>query len=186
MARTRRNLDKKKEEKRYLRKLIVKYDADFTGDLDRGEVKKLLTDLNKDFQVTDEMVDLIIVKTKLMHKSLTSMECADEQALAKEELLDAIYLYSSYLKQRQTIDDLVKTYDANSTGVLEFSEIAKMMTDINKGVPPTDEEVNMVFNHVGVDVNDALTFTQIKPAIAVWTEIINTNARWKGIHCIIS
>ena len=38
------------------------------------------------------------------------------------------------------------TYDTDSSGELDTSQVAKVLKDLNGGVPPTDEEVQWVID----------------------------------------
>ena len=175
MQRTRKNLERKKKEKVYLRELLLKYDTDFTGTFSPSELKKILRDVDSTFDVTDEVVNMVIERTKAMTTGKASERSNGEESILLEELLDAIWVFSSYMKQAHKIDALFREYDTDNTGKLEYEEIRQLMTDINNGVAPTNEQIDMVLEHVGVKNESALGVNDVKPAVAVWMDIVHSS-----------
>lgn len=173
MQRTRKNLERKKQEKAYLRELLLKYDTDFTGNFSPSEMKTILKDIDANFEVTDEVVDMVIERTKIM--TTGQAPGRKDDSILLEELLDAIWVFSSYMKQTHKIDALFREYDTDNTGKLEYEEIRQLMTDINDGIAPTNEQIDMILEHVGVKNESALGVSDVKPAVAVWMDIVNVN-----------
>jgi hypothetical protein len=64
-------------------------------------------------------------------------------------------------------------YDKNHDGKLGRAEVIAMLTELNNGKPPLEEEVDYVFSLADWDKSGDLTRTEIKIAISTWYGLVD-------------
>lgn len=131
-AERRRSLRQRKEERNAQLQLQVgewfeSFDEDRNKQLDRNELRKLLLHLHPDTPVEDEALDYLIKKaTEIVSPSLTIEGSADGM-IPWVDAVKTVTRYSSYLKNKRSLDELLKRFDSNGNGKLETSELAALL-----------------------------------------------------------
>ena len=79
--------------------------------------------------------------------------------------------WKGYLACKDDIEQKMAKYDTNQSGKLETNQLKMMLTDLNDGRPPTDEEVQMVMEEADGKVlqsTGGVNKTELNFAISVW------------------
>eukprot|EP00659_Diplonema_papillatum_P015713 gene15713-23998_t len=120
-------------------RIMAKYDLDKTGFLERAQVVRLLTDLDystpNGTQPTEEEVAFV-------------MQCADRsrnKAIDRNELVEAIAVWNSYIKEKGTIDQVMLKYDTDRNGALSREEAKHMLVELNEGKDVSDKDIDDIF-----------------------------------------
>ena len=160
-AAARARLERKKAEET-ISKIMSKYDKDGSGKLEKDQVIQLLTDLDhstpQGTKPTEEEVTFVL-------------QCADKsrnKAIDREELVEAIAVWNSYICEKATIDEVMSKYDKDNTGSLSKDELKSLLTELNDGCPVTDEEVGRIMKHSDTCTTGDLKRVEVLLAINYW------------------
>uniref|UniRef100_A0A7S0YS44 EF-hand domain-containing protein n=1 Tax=Hemiselmis tepida TaxID=464990 RepID=A0A7S0YS44_9CRYP len=81
----------------------------------------------------------------------------------------------SDLEHQNKLKKVLRKYDTEKTGFLERKELGEMLTDLNDGEAPSDEEVLWVLrvaDSKNQDVDDRLDVTELDAAIETWNSYL--------------
>ena len=133
-AERKRSLHQRKQERQAQLQLQVgewfkQFDEDRNKQLDRNELRKLLLHLHPDIPVEEEALDYLIKKaTEIVSPSLT-IEGSANGMIPWVDAVKTVTRYSSYLKNKRSLDALLKRFDSNGNGKLETSELAALLRE---------------------------------------------------------
>ena len=106
-----------------------RFDEDQNKQLDRNELRKLLTHLHPDTPVEEEALDYLIKRaTEIVSPSLT-LEGSADGLIPKVRAVKTVTRYSQYLKNKRELDELLKRFDSDGNGKLEPEELAALLRE---------------------------------------------------------
>lgn len=157
-----------------IEEVFAKYDVSKTGFLDKTECKKFLQDAAKGKEPTDEEVTFVIQSVHVSTKR-------DGQGITMSELSIALDLWRTWEQTKPEMSNYMQKYDTNSSGKLETDQLKSLLTDLNEGIPPSDEEVTWVMNVSdgnvpGVEKTGGVNITELHGAIVLWYTHIEEDA----------
>jgi Ca2+-binding EF-hand superfamily protein len=114
-----------------------RFDEDQNKQLDRNELRKLLTHLHPDTPVEEEALDYLIKRaTEIVSPSLT-LEGSADGLIPKVRAVKTVTRYSQYLKNKRELDELLKRFDSDGNGKLEPEELAALLREPHPApIPP--------------------------------------------------
>jgi|EP00802_Teleaulax_amphioxeia_P022734 Ca2+-binding EF-hand superfamily protein len=152
---------RKVEKEKMVANAIARYDKSGNGKLDRAELSGLLQQLAGGEAPTAEECGYV----------LRMADATDDGLIGADELERAIKIWKGYLACKDDIEQKMAKYDTNQSGKLETNQLKMMLTDLNDGRPPTDEEVQMVMEEADGKVlqsTGGVNKTELNFAISVW------------------
>eukprot|EP00754_Rhynchopus_humris_P005559 Rhum_TRINITY_DN12767_c0_g2::Rhum_TRINITY_DN12767_c0_g2_i1::g.54212::m.54212 len=159
MARARK--ERQKAEK-IVDSIMQKYDTDKSGALSEAQVIELLTDLDYSTPPgTQPSAEEICFVMQVADKSKS-------KAIERGELIGAITIWNSYLQDKDTIDAVLNKYDTDKSGSLSKEQAKALLTELNEGLPPSQDEVDQVFQYADVCVSGDLKRVEVLLAINYW------------------
>lgn len=149
-----------------MERLFEQYDVSKTGYLSMGEVAKFLQDAAKGSTPTEEEVNFVIRTTH-------DKSGAEGKGMTMSEMRTALDVWRSWEQVKPEIQMYFEKYDTNNSGKLELDQLKLLLTDLNDGTPPTDDEAKWVLQTVdgaleGVDATGGVNKTELNGAIALW------------------
>eukprot|EP01006_Ploeotia_vitrea_P022106 TRINITY_DN54517_c0_g2_i1.p2 TRINITY_DN54517_c0_g2~~TRINITY_DN54517_c0_g2_i1.p2 ORF type:complete len:201 (+),score=40.42 TRINITY_DN54517_c0_g2_i1:82-684(+) len=162
--------------------LFARFDTDHSGFLDRRQLKKLLVSLNGGQSVTDSELQFVLYSGDKTDGHI-------DNQLSKSELESALAAWKTIKEHKAELDVIYKKYDTNKTGRLEEQQLARLLADLDNGVPPNPEEVRLVLHQAdksdGV-LNGGVDPAELTTALTVWNNhhsFHHTRRRRKGDPC---
>jgi len=128
--------NKIKENEMYLSTLMKDFDKSADGRLDKSELGDLLQQVNKGVRPTEEEISWVFSVADSSDGKENS-----ESTISMSELKVAITSWKTYMDNKPAIDSVFEKYDEDKTGKLEFHDLKNMLTDLNDGHAPLDNEV---------------------------------------------
>ncbi|EKX35420.1 hypothetical protein GUITHDRAFT_118437 [Guillardia theta CCMP2712] len=176
---------KRQEEEYKIMKLMNKYDKSKDGKLDKKEFGDLLQEVNDGVRPPDEEI------THIYQVADREGQGDKDGTLDLQEVKSAIESWRAYLQNKDQIDEAFKKYDTDHSGKLEFEDFKKLLTDLNDGIPPSDQEVKQVMDKAdGKDgkVEGALGRMDILYAVGVWYSYVDHQQKQEEVSscCSIS
>eukprot|EP00293_Proteomonas_sulcata_P015937 CAMPEP_0184297530 /NCGR_PEP_ID=MMETSP1049-20130417/8424_1 /TAXON_ID=77928 /ORGANISM="Proteomonas sulcata, Strain CCMP704" /LENGTH=207 /DNA_ID=CAMNT_0026607301 /DNA_START=55 /DNA_END=678 /DNA_ORIENTATION=+ len=144
--------------------LMKKYDKTREGNLNKAELAALLQDMNSGEKPTDEEVTWVL-------KTADKLDNQENGRINRDEILKAVDLWHQYEKIKPEIESLFLKYDTNHSGKLEPPQLKALLTDLNEGVEPEEDEVKMVMSMCDGQVatpTGGINKTELKGAITLW------------------
>eukprot|EP01060_Flectonema_neradi_P000550 TRINITY_DN10347_c0_g1_i2.p1 TRINITY_DN10347_c0_g1~~TRINITY_DN10347_c0_g1_i2.p1 ORF type:complete len:238 (+),score=41.96 TRINITY_DN10347_c0_g1_i2:82-795(+) len=157
----------------------------------KREASELLRDISPGFAVSDadeaiffgaieesqhDNISLSVFLQAILHWYRTE----NSQLAAPEERTDgdrtpragtrfsAIGQSSLDLVHKNLVSETFKKYDKEGTGTIKFDDLRDMMTDLNCGIQPTDQEVQHVMWFVDSRQNGVLDISEFETAVTFW------------------
>ena len=149
---------------RKIDQLMLKYDATGNGKLSRSELAPFLRDLADGAAPTDEECRFVLVMADRADGNVDGL-------LDKSELETAAKIWKGYLESKEDIEATFAKFDQNQSGKLEFEQLKALLTELNEGMAPADEEVQMVMEEadgIAGQSTGGINVTELKVAISVW------------------
>jgi len=177
-AERKRSLHQRKQERQAQLQLQVgewfkQFDEDRNKQLDRNELRKLLLHLHPDIPVEEEALDYLIKKaTEIVSPSLT-IEGSANGMIPWVDAVKTVTRYSSYLKNKRSLDALLKRFDSNGNGKLETSELAALLRDISPNVEVTDGDVEFVLENCDRDQDGAISPDELMNMVQMWKMLLS-------------
>jgi len=144
--------------------LMAKYDTNKSGQLERSQMVALLTAYNFGTPVETAVVDDIM--------SNYADTSTDSLGITAHKINSAITSWRAYMKDFRFIEARLRKYDASKTGDLKRDEVKNMMTEMNKGTAPTDDDVDFVMERGDESKTGTISPNEMRRACALWKEII--------------
>jgi len=149
-----------------IEQVFAKYDVSKTGFLDKNECKKFLQDAAKGQQPTDEEVTFVI-------QSVHVSSNRDGKGITMSEMSIALDIWRTWEQTKPEMQNYMHKYDTNESGKLELDQLKSLLTDLNEGIPPSDEEVKWVMDVSdgkveGVEKTGGVNITELHGAIVLW------------------
>eukprot|EP00947_MAST-08B_sp_MAST-8B-sp1_P003188 g3188.t1 len=161
-------------QEKFIASQMKKYDKDSTGYLERGELSKLIADLNDG--KSDEATLNFVLKIA---------DSDGNDKLALNELQQALTALNR-VSQLSFLDAKFDAFDANKNGKLESAELKKLMEHLNEGHAVGEQEVAKVIDLCDVDADGAIDRSELKPSIAMWyANVKDQGAKTKSKACVI-
>ncbi|EKX46982.1 hypothetical protein GUITHDRAFT_137946 [Guillardia theta CCMP2712] len=143
---------------------MAKYDVTKDNKLDKVELGNLLQDLSGGEKPTNEEIEWILITSDRSDNKI-------DNAVGLNEIEYAVDLWKSYIGVKPEFDKIFNQYDKDHTGQLNFDELKSLLKDLNSGIEPTDQEVQMVMDMAdGAVLNKSggISRTELQGAIAIW------------------
>jgi len=147
-----------------INKLLQKYDTNRDGHLDDAELGGMLADCNGGVRPSEEEIAWV---RRVADKRDNHMD----GTLKREDVETAVTTWQAYRENQAQIDDVFVKYDKDGNGSLEFADLKLMLTDLNDGVPPDDEEVSLILRKADEkdgEANGYLSRMEVIYAVAIW------------------
>jgi len=152
--------------------ITEKFDADNTKSLDRAEVRHMCETLMHDSfspilgTVTDAEIDRVM--------ALGDMSKGAEQSITVDDIPMALSTILAIQSEHQRIDQLFHAHDSDGSKTLEEKELRLLLTEVNEGIFPTDDDVKFVIEKcAGVD--KVVDENEIRNAITLWYVLADEN-----------
>ena len=107
--------------------LMKKYDVNESGDLDRSQLKQLMTDYNNKVEPNEEEVSFVLK----MADARSTGSVSDEN-----EIKEAVSAWKGLQRDMDLINARYEHYDNNQSGMLEKGQLKVLLQDLNEGIPP--------------------------------------------------
>lgn len=145
------------------KKLMDKFDASKTGSLNKAEVRNLCESIMNEVTpelggVTDEDVHTVMCLGG-------SMATPD---LTFNELPKALSALLAIKEENKKIHALYTKYDIDNTGSLSPDQLKPLMAELNDGIIPSMEDIEVVVKQFDVSGDGAVEPAELKAAIAAW------------------
>jgi Ca2+-binding EF-hand superfamily protein len=129
-------------EAQHLKTIMVKYDADHSGKLDKDELSQLLMDWDFSRKIpelpSEDELNFIISVADKMH--------ANDGCIDLGHLKPALQEWTGYLKMREPLVTAFHEHDVSRTGKLEPPELKEYLQKVNGNKKVSDEEVDWVLS----------------------------------------
>eukprot|EP00287_Rhodomonas_sp_CCMP768_P003823 CAMPEP_0196717410 /NCGR_PEP_ID=MMETSP1091-20130531/778_1 /TAXON_ID=302021 /ORGANISM="Rhodomonas sp., Strain CCMP768" /LENGTH=209 /DNA_ID=CAMNT_0042057725 /DNA_START=13 /DNA_END=645 /DNA_ORIENTATION=+ len=158
------NIQKQAEMNQMINDILRKYDVTHNKALNKDELASLLQDLSKGEKPTEEEVLWVLRTADREDNSINDM-------INRDEIPAALDLWNSYEKAKPFINKMFDKYDTNHSNKLEFGQLKRMLTDLNDGHEPHDEEVKMVLDMADGEVaqkTGGINRTELQGAMTIW------------------
>lgn len=161
------------ERQNKISKIITKYDKEKNGKLDKSELSAMLQDLAGGDAPTEEEASFVLHVADSSDKKIDGY-------IGKQELETAIQIWRNYLSSKSEIEANFAKYDTNNSGKLELGQLKALLTDLNEGIAPKDEEVEDIMEeadgHAGSKTG-GINKTELTFAISLWYGHIEENQK---------
>ena len=127
-------------------------------------LKPRVKDLSGGEKPTNEEIEWILITSDRSDNKI-------DNAVGMHEIEYAVDLWKSYIGVKPEFDKIFNQYDKDHTGQLNFDELRSLLKDLNSGIEPTDQEVQMVMDMAdGAVLNKSggISRTELQGAIAIW------------------
>uniref|UniRef100_A0A7S4NNA3 EF-hand domain-containing protein n=3 Tax=Guillardia theta TaxID=55529 RepID=A0A7S4NNA3_GUITH len=164
--------------------LMAKYDKSKTGNLNMQELGDFLQDAAKGVRPSDEEINFVM-------RSTQSKDGGVGDAITKSQIMIALDVWRHYEKTKPEIETYFKKYDTNNSGMLEFDQLKNLLTELNDGIPPPDDEVRWIESNAdgslkGVQKTGGINKTELMGAIALWyTHIEEAQTKTTTSSCCV-
>ena len=159
-------------------KIFDRFDANKDGKLQPDELRSLVKWLNKEREPTEEEMGFI-------YHAVKPEGVGPDYEMSRTELQVAAMTYQGYATDQDFIERTLSKYDTNHDGKLDRPEVVAMLTELNDGNPPLDEEVDYVFENSDWDHSGTLTRTEIKVAISAWYALVSQKYQAQQGCCLL-
>lgn len=151
------------EQEAFLKKLQwTKYDTNNSGQLERDQLKTLLTDLDSTTPPGTPPTDIEL------QYILQVADARRNGAINKEEIANALAAWFTYKKYAPQLDRIMAKYDQSGTGGLSKGEVKKWLVDLNKGNPVSDDEAEHIVKQCDVVDTGDLRRVELLLALQTW------------------
>lgn len=144
--------------------IIKKYDREGNQKLNKQELAVMLQDLAGGTAPTDEETSFVMHVADVTDKKIDGF-------IDRNELEAAIQIWKNYLVNKADIEEKFAKYDTNHSGKLELDQLAALLTDLNDGKPPKDEEVKAVMGDadgIAGEKTGGVNKMELTSAISIW------------------
>ena len=69
---------------------------------------------------------------------------------------------------KNSIDEKFSKYDLNGSGDLDKQQLQNMMTDLNDGIKPSDDEVDLIMNIADTSKTGVINRWEVRRAVEEW------------------
>ena len=149
------------------KKWLQTHDKDGSGNFQRSEFLKLLTDLAGD--ITADGADA----ATLLPDSLVSKIFGDKDGLDVDEVYAGLKRCISYLKQQSRLEDMFREVDADNNGYLNEKELLNLL---QKGAPVgykvKKSDAEFVILKCDRDRDGRISIVELAPVVACWMEVV--------------
>eukprot|EP00756_Hemistasia_phaeocysticola_P043594 Hpha_TRINITY_DN17179_c0_g1::TRINITY_DN17179_c0_g1_i1::g.146860::m.146860 len=157
-----RRREVRNEVDRRLDVLMDRFDTNRSGKLEREQVVELLTEF--DYTTPPGTAPSTEETDFVMRMADASMN----KAINRDELVEAIAVWSAYLQQKERLEKVVKKHDTDQSGALNFEQVKAMLVELNDDEPVEEEEARMVFEVADVSHSQDLKASEVLLAINFW------------------
>eukprot|EP00286_Rhodomonas_abbreviata_P012012 CAMPEP_0181328004 /NCGR_PEP_ID=MMETSP1101-20121128/22444_1 /TAXON_ID=46948 /ORGANISM="Rhodomonas abbreviata, Strain Caron Lab Isolate" /LENGTH=210 /DNA_ID=CAMNT_0023436783 /DNA_START=15 /DNA_END=647 /DNA_ORIENTATION=+ len=158
------NIQRQAERNKMVNEILKKYDVTHDKALNKDELACLLQDLNGGEKPTEEEVLWVL-------KTADRQDHQENGMINRDEIPLALEVWDSYERAKPFIKKMFDKYDTNHSGKLEMGQLKAMLTDLNDGHAPEDEEVKMVMDLADGEVSKktgGVNKTELQGAITIW------------------
>jgi len=142
-----------------LQRIFDEMDLDGNNLLTRDEVREALTKLDVNGEVPSEE-DLTYVIRMADRDKTGTIDRGEMNVLGA--------VWKALQNDKSSIDKCFDSYDQNGSGVLEKDQVTAILTTLNGGMKPAEDEVDWVIEQADVQGNKALDRDELKTAITIW------------------
>lgn len=180
--RKQQELNKKREEHRKalgikLDKWFEAFDSNNDGELNRDELRVLLTDLHPDNPPDEKMLDHLIERATAIESSSLTLAGRVDGTVGRASAMKTVERYDSYVRQKTKLDEIFGKHDVDQSGLLEKEEVLAMMNEIIKKTPSlshitADEtDVDWVIERCDSDDDKKVSREELMSALSLWKEL---------------
>ena len=156
---------KKKQREEVLKAQVegwfAKFDTDNSQTLDREELRKLLTHLNPDYPPDESILNLLMAKNRESSAGI----------ITKDTVVRTVQKFNTYLRDKETLDQLFEQFDNDRSGVLEPAELLPLLKTWAPAVLASEDDVFFVLEHCDLDGDGMIERSELLPMLAMWKEI---------------
>jgi len=171
-ARRRRAGERREELKMAMasKETLLKYDVDRTYKLEMGEVTEMLKDLFGYSPENDEVKCVM----RIVHKRMFRADDQLDAPITTMELAETFAVWHAFMEDKEWVDEIFAKYDIDKSGTLDSEQLKTLLTDLNEGEAPSDEEVARVASSAdAVDgvADGVINKLELRAAVAEWYSI---------------
>eukprot|EP00736_Rhodelphis_marinus_P013527 Rmarinus@m.4303 len=162
--------------------IMKRYDHNHTGKLEKDQVQEMLQDLNEGVSPTEEELEFVITTSHCIREDPIPED--EKECISRDDLSLALAIWKGYKEDKGWIDEIFDRYDTDHSGALEEDQLRKLMTDLNEGHVPTDDEVSFVMKNADAKdgvLNGKVNRTELRSAVMIWYHVIE--GKQKSCHC---
>eukprot|EP00281_Chroomonas_sp_CCMP1168_P025756 CAMPEP_0206238090 /NCGR_PEP_ID=MMETSP0047_2-20121206/14625_1 /ASSEMBLY_ACC=CAM_ASM_000192 /TAXON_ID=195065 /ORGANISM="Chroomonas mesostigmatica_cf, Strain CCMP1168" /LENGTH=680 /DNA_ID=CAMNT_0053662593 /DNA_START=10 /DNA_END=2052 /DNA_ORIENTATION=- len=158
-ARRKELAKRKADHKKFVQGVLNKWDASGTGALSFQELKKWLSDISAGEEATDDEVRWVQVMCNKNNLNMSVMP---------EDFTSAIDVWLSYKESKAEIEKIFAKHDTDGTDSLDKEQLGNLLTELNDGVRPPDDEIEWVLGEADKIGNNAITKPELQLALGIW------------------
>jgi len=76
-------------------------------------------------------------------------------------------------EQELKVSELFERYDVDNSGAIDFSEMKKLLTDLQRGVEPSQRELKWIMKTAGKDESAHISEAELRDALLAWHGFMN-------------
>ena len=134
------------------------FDKDQNGELERDELRHLLSHLFPEHPPDETWLDTLIERATAIESYSLQIRGDKDGAVSKLAVAKAVERYGAYTRQQTLLDDIFGTHDVDKSGLLEKTEVLAMLNDLVQKTPnlkhitADDGDVEWVLEHCDQDL----------------------------------
>jgi len=146
--------------------IIQQYDETGSGSLKRQEVMKLLSDQNtwQGRPVSEDELNYVF--------KIADMD--GDQRIKAHEMAALLSCWDNYKNRRKEIDEHFLKHDPSGTGRLNQNQLRSLLTEMNRGVRATDEELEWIMKQASqkfiITGPEYITKPELRRVLALWED----------------
>ena len=159
------------------------FDKDQNGELERDELRHLLSHLFPEHPPDETWLDTLIERATAIESYSLQIRGDKDGAVSKLAVAKAVERYGAYTRQQTLLDDIFGTHDVDKSGLLEKTEVLAMLNDLVQKTPnlkhitADDGDVEWVLEHCDQDQDQStVTRQELYQALASWKELAQMQA----------
>eukprot|EP00283_Hemiselmis_rufescens_P009640 CAMPEP_0173431860 /NCGR_PEP_ID=MMETSP1357-20121228/9861_1 /TAXON_ID=77926 /ORGANISM="Hemiselmis rufescens, Strain PCC563" /LENGTH=233 /DNA_ID=CAMNT_0014396385 /DNA_START=203 /DNA_END=901 /DNA_ORIENTATION=+ len=167
-ARRKELLERQKDHERLVADVLKSWDKSHTGTLSYDELKEWLTSMNQGLAPSDAECKWVM---RIAIDKTPGMDMVQDltKAFVKQMYFGrAAQSYLAYQETCHEINAVFKKFDTDSSGSLDREQLKEVLTALNDGGAPADEELDYVLKRADVIGSGTITKPELAMAISLW------------------
>jgi len=84
-------------------------------------------------------------------------------------------------EQELKVSELFEQYDVDGSGAIDFSEMKKLLTDLQRGVEPSQRELEWIMKTAGKDESAEISEAELRDALLAWHGFVHLPQEYKDL-----
>jgi len=153
------------------------FDENGDGQLQRHELRALLTHLNPQRAPSEANLDWLVEKATAIETHTMIIHGNRHGAVGFHELRETVMRYSDYCKDEAYLDAIFKEFDDDGNEELDEDELLGLLQKVApEGCEADAADVQFVMETCDLDGNGVITRDEVLPMISRWSQIAQAKA----------